>query len=73
MRNRLFSWLALLLLAGSAGSAVQAAENSGPGIAVGSKAPEFSLVDQTGKKHTLGSFLEQQKKVALVFYRSADW
>ena len=50
-----------------------AAENKAPGIAVGAKAPAFSLKDQNGKSRTLASFLGQQKKVALVFYRSADW
>ncbi len=50
-----------------------AAESTGPGIDVGTKAPEFSLGDQSGKTQTLAGIIGQQKKVALVFYRSADW
>lgn len=74
MKGRLIRMLALASLLGGVGAvAAIAAENEEPGIAVGQKAPEFTLADQTGKKQSLGSFLEQQKKVALVFYRSADW
>ena len=42
------------------------------GVAVGQKAPSFRLKDQTGTERSLDEFLKQGK-VALVFYRSADW
>jgi cytochrome oxidase Cu insertion factor (SCO1/SenC/PrrC family) len=42
------------------------------GLRVGEKAPQFTLKDQEGKERTLGEFLGKGK-VALVFYRSADW
>ncbi len=49
------------------------------GLPVGAKAPDFRLVDQTGTARSLGSLLEQGKlaqgqgKLAILFYRSADW
>lgn len=42
------------------------------GLAVGQKAPDFTLVDQTGERRSLDSLLEKGK-LAIVFYRSADW
>jgi cytochrome oxidase Cu insertion factor (SCO1/SenC/PrrC family) len=42
------------------------------GLKVGAKAPSFSLKDQQGKERSLNEFLKKGK-VALVFYRSADW
>lgn len=42
------------------------------GLAVGQKAPSFLLADQTGTERSLDEFLKEGK-VALVFYRSADW
>ena len=42
------------------------------GLAVGRKAPSFLLEDQTGAERSLDEFLKEGK-VALVFYRSADW
>ncbi len=42
------------------------------GLKVGEKAPTFALKDQEGKERTLDEFLKKGK-VALVFYRSADW
>ena len=42
------------------------------GLKVGAKAPSFSLKDQQGKERSLDEFLKKGK-VALVFYRSADW
>jgi cytochrome oxidase Cu insertion factor (SCO1/SenC/PrrC family) len=41
-------------------------------LKVGTKAPRFTLRDQEGKERTLDEFLKKGK-VALVFYRSADW
>ena len=42
------------------------------GLEVGAKAPKFTLKDQDGKERSLDEFLSKGK-VALVFYRSADW
>ncbi len=42
------------------------------GLKVGEKAPKFTLKDQEGKERSLDEFL-RKGKVALVFYRSADW
>ena len=42
------------------------------GLKVGAKAPTFTLKDQEGKERSLDEFLAKGK-VALVFYRSADW
>ena len=58
------------LLAGllPCGSAVAA----DPGPALGSSAPAFRLEDQTGAERSLGSLLGRGK-LAVVFFRSADW
>ena len=56
-------------------SAVAAAESvmeGNTGLAVGQKAPSFVLEDQAGTERSLDDFLKEGK-VALVFYRSADW
>ena len=42
------------------------------GLKVGEQAPRFTLKDQKGKERSLDEFLNNGK-VALVFYRSADW
>jgi len=42
------------------------------GLKVGTKAPAFTLKDQEGKERSLDELLKKGK-VALVFYRSADW
>ena len=42
------------------------------GLKVGDTAPRFTLQDQAGKDRALDEFLKKGK-VALVFYRSADW
>jgi|HubBroStandDraft_3_1064219.scaffolds.fasta_scaffold3254750_1 cytochrome oxidase Cu insertion factor (SCO1/SenC/PrrC family) len=42
------------------------------GLKVGTKAPAFKLKGQDGKEHSLDEFLKKGK-VALVFYRSANW
>jgi peroxiredoxin len=42
------------------------------GLEVGTRAPKFTLKDQSGEERSLGEFLGKDK-VALVFYRSADW
>ncbi len=48
-----------------------AAEEQTP-IAVGQKAPTFTLTDHNGKEQSLEALLKNGK-VALVFYRSAGW
>ncbi len=42
------------------------------GLKVGAQAPKFSLSDQEGKYRSLDELITKGK-VALVFYRSADW
>ena len=42
------------------------------GLKVGEKAPTFTLKDQDAKEISLDALLKK-RKVALVFYRSADW
>jgi cytochrome oxidase Cu insertion factor (SCO1/SenC/PrrC family) len=42
------------------------------GLKVGETAPKFTLKDQAGNERSLDEFLGRGK-VALVFYRSADW
>jgi len=43
-----------------------------PGLQVGTKAPDFALKDASGREVSLQSLLAKGK-VALAFYRSADW
>lgn len=45
---------------------------TGIGLAVGQKAPAFSLRDQFGRAHTLDS-LKGAKGTVVLFFRSADW
>jgi len=44
-------------------------------VAVGDKSPDFKLQDQHGQQRALVEFLGEGRKgkVALIFYRSADW
>jgi cytochrome oxidase Cu insertion factor (SCO1/SenC/PrrC family) len=42
------------------------------GLKVGEPAPKFTLKDQEGRERSVDEFLSKGK-VALVFYRSADW
>jgi cytochrome oxidase Cu insertion factor (SCO1/SenC/PrrC family) len=48
------------------------ADEAKTGIAVGQKAPDFTLADQTGQERSLAGLLEAGP-VALVFSRSAHW
>jgi len=50
----------------------QPAPEEQTGLTVGTKAPKFTLKDQYGKDRSLDEYLKKGK-VALVFYRSADW
>ena len=56
----------------AAQDAATAGPETHPGVKVGEKAPRFTLKDQAGKDRSLDEFLAKGK-VALVFYRSADW
>ncbi len=72
MKSRpLAATLALIFAIGMTRCSV--AEPQVPGPALGEKAPEFQLKDQSGKTRSLSDFVGKEKKVALVFYRSADW
>ena len=66
---------AILLLAAPA-AWPQGKANSAPGeqtaLKVGEPAPKFTLKDQEGRERSLDEFLTNGR-VALVFYRSADW
>ena len=42
------------------------------GVAVGEAAPTFTLRDQNGTEQSLDA-LAKRGKLAIVFYRSADW
>ncbi len=65
---------ALLVVASTAWAQTQGkpAPEGRTGLKVGEKAPKFTLKDQEGKERSLDEFLGKGK-VALVFYRSADW
>lgn len=43
------------------------------GLSVGEKAPAFNLMDQGGKPTSLSDLTAEHGKVALAFFRSADW
>jgi hypothetical protein len=51
---------------------VAGVESMAIGLAVGRKAPDFSLRDQFGHVQTLGS-LKGAHGTVLLFFRSADW
>jgi cytochrome oxidase Cu insertion factor (SCO1/SenC/PrrC family) len=63
-----------LLVAWPAPAAAEAApaDEAKTGLAVGEKAPEFTLKDQNGEERSLAGLLEAGP-VALVFSRSAEW
>ncbi len=60
------------ILAVAIGCARQTLAADAPGLKIGEKAPAFSLQDQNGEERSLEQLLEKGK-VAVVFYRSADW
>jgi cytochrome oxidase Cu insertion factor (SCO1/SenC/PrrC family) len=53
-------------------SAAKPAPPGHTGLAVGEKAPLFTLKDQAGHDVSLGALLKKGP-VALVFFRSAEW
>lgn len=62
-----FAWLTPAALAEP-----KPADPAKTGIAVGEKAPDFTLKDQNGEERSLEGLLESGP-VALVFTRSAEW
>jgi cytochrome oxidase Cu insertion factor (SCO1/SenC/PrrC family) len=75
--TRTIASAAALLLLIAAPAVAEAQPKPAPaertGLAVGAKAPKFSLKDQNGAQKSLDEFLSKGRLVALVFYRSADW
>ena len=67
---RWFATLAALALVGWPAAAQKKEKDPGP--KVGDEAPAFTLKDQDGKERSLAD-LTKKGKVALVFFRSADW
>jgi hypothetical protein len=57
---------------GLAGQPAAVVDTSRLGPQVGSAAPAFAGIDQSGKSHTLASTHGPQGTM-LVFFRSADW
>ena len=43
------------------------------GLRVGTKAPDFRLLDQSNTQQTLSKLVSKARFTAIVFYRSADW
>lgn len=68
-----FLSLGLLVLLSAFGFTADPAKEEKTGLKVGTKAPAFKLKDQNGKERTLNEFVKEGQKVALVFFRSADW
>lgn len=64
--------LAVTCLAAGVLSSPAAAAAEEVGLGVGEDAPKFSLSDQRGVAHDLDSLLGRGK-LAIVFFRSADW
>lgn len=42
----------------------------GQGISIGSEAPAFALSDGHGQLHVLSDYIQNKKKVVIVFYRT---
>jgi len=70
--NRAWGIALGLLVAASASLAANPAQEEKTRPKVGEKAPEFTLLDQTGAERSLTGLLKDGN-VALVFYRSASW
>jgi peroxiredoxin len=70
MIPRTISQTGILLIACILGSNLHANEI---GLTVGEKAPLFQLMNQHGEVISLADLTAKHDKVALVFFRSADW
>ena len=70
MKPNLFT--ACLVLLTLVAHAAEPAAPEKTGLAVGAKAPPFTLKDQNDRDVSLETLLKKGP-VALVFYRSADW
>ena len=70
---RLKMIFATLLALASCSTASSQSDEAAPGLAIGDKAPAFSLADQNGGTVSLESLQKSKKLTAVVFYRSADW
>jgi cytochrome oxidase Cu insertion factor (SCO1/SenC/PrrC family) len=70
--NSLLSALAAGWFCLAGASAAQPAVPEKTGLAVGAKAPAFTLKDQTDRDVSLDALLKKGP-VALVFHRSAEW
>ena len=68
----LFPTLIAVWLLASGATAAEPAAPEKTGLAVGQKAPTFTLKDQNDRDVSLEALLKKGP-VALVFYRSADW
>ena len=66
------TWVAAGLLMAANAHAAEPAAPEQTGLAVGAKAPAFTLKDQTDRDVALETLLKKGP-VALVFYRSAAW
>ena len=60
------------LLLALAATAAEPASPEKTGLAVGQRAPDFTLKDQNDRDVSLSALLKKGP-VALVFFRSADW
>jgi cytochrome oxidase Cu insertion factor (SCO1/SenC/PrrC family) len=67
----LFTACALLAFAATVAAAKPAPPEK-TGLAIGQKAPDFTLKDQNGRDVSLAVLLKKGP-VALVFFRSAEW
>jgi cytochrome oxidase Cu insertion factor (SCO1/SenC/PrrC family) len=68
--SRWLAAVAALALVGWPAAAQKKDKDHGPKL--GDEAPAFTLKDQDGKQRSLAE-LTKKGKVALVFFRSADW
>ena len=72
MRQTMLAVGVAFAIAGT-GRAADPAPSAKTGLAVGTAAPAFALKDQAGTERTLKELLADDKKAALVFFRSASW
>lgn len=56
-----------------AATSLLAAQDEHPGLAIGKRAPNFTLKDQNNEPVQLVELLKKNGSVAVVFHRSADW